>query len=154
MQLYFYDSIEGIRMRAKGMFTVEAAYIFTFIMVIIYGIFQITFYLHDVIVGNSSKIQAGIRLYEAKAFYYDAKKEKIDYNQIILKPVIKEPSFDNETEEIKKRMLNYYESHILSRHYQYSADNLEDVISVQNNAALVRKSGRAVQFIGELTDGN
>lgn len=55
-------------MRAKGMFTVEAAYIFTFIMVIIYGIFQITFYLHDVIVGNSSKIQAGIRLYEAKAF--------------------------------------------------------------------------------------
>lgn len=69
-------------MRAKGMFTVEAAYIFTFIMVIIYGIFQITFYLHDVIVGNSSKIQAGIRLYEAKAFYYDAKKEKIDYNQI------------------------------------------------------------------------
>lgn len=68
MQLYFYDSIEGIRMRAKGMFTVEAAYIFTFIMVIIYGIFQITFYLHDVIVGNSSKIQAGIRLYEAKPF--------------------------------------------------------------------------------------
>lgn len=117
-------------MRAKGMFTVEAAYIFTFIMVIIYGIFHITFYLHDVIVGNSSKIQAGIRLYEAKAFYYDAKKEKIDYNQIILKPVIKEPSFDNETEEIKKRMVNYYESHILSRHYQYSADNLEDVISV------------------------
>ena len=113
-------------MRAKGMFTVEAAYIFTFIMVIIYGIFQITFYLHDVIVGNSSKIQA----------------------------VIKEPSFDNETEEIKKRMVNYYESHILSRRYQYSADNLEDVISVQNNAALVRKSGRAVQFIGELTDGN
>lgn len=154
MQLYFYDSIEGIRMRAKGMFTVEAAYIFTFIMVIIYGIFQITFYIHDVIVGNSSKIQAGIRLYEAKAFYYDAKKEKIDYNQIILKPVIKEPSFDNETEEIKKRMVNYYESHILSRHYQYSADNLEDVISVQNNAALVRKSGRAVQFIGEFTDGN
>lgn len=51
-------------------------------------------------------------------------------------------------------MVNYYESHILSRHYQYSADNLEDVISVQNNAALVRKSGRAVQFIGELTDGN
>ena len=46
-------------------------------------------------------------------------------------------------------MVNYYESHILSRHYQYSADNLEDVISVQNNAALVRKSGRAVQFIGE-----
>ena len=106
------------------------------------------------IVGNSSKIQAGIRLYEAKAFYYDAKKEKIDYNQIILKPVIKEPSFDNETEEIKKRMVNYYESHILSRHYQYSADNLEDVISAQNNAALVRKSGRAVQFIGEFTDGN
>lgn len=136
-------------MRAKGMFSVEAAYIFTFIMVIIYGIFHITFYLHDVIVGNSSKIQAGIRLYEAKAFYYDAKKQKIDYNQIILKPVIKEPSFDNETEEIKKRMVNYYESHILSRHYQYSADNLEDVISVQNNAALVRKSGRAVQFIGE-----
>ena len=86
--------------------------------------------------------------------YYDAKKEKIDYKQIILKPVIKEPSFDNETEEIKNRMVNYYESHILSRHYQYSADNLEDVISVQNNAALVRKSGRAVQFIGELTDGN
>ena len=61
---------------------------------------------------------------------------------------------NNETEEIKKRMVNYYESHILSKHYQYSADNLEDVISVQNNAALVRKSGRAVQFIGELTDGN
>lgn len=135
-------------MRAKGMFTVEAAYIFTFIMVIIYGIFQITFYLHDVIVGNSSKIQAGIRLYEAKPFIM-MRKGKIDYNQIILKPVIKEPSFDNETEEIKKRMVNYYESHILSRHYQYSADNLEEVISVQNNAALVRKSGRAVQFIGE-----
>ena len=61
---------------------------------------------------------------------------------------------NNETEEIKKRMVNYYESHILSRHYQYSADNLEEVISVQNNAALVRKSGRAVQFIGEFTDGN
>lgn len=76
MQLYFYDSIEGIRMRAKGMFTVEAAYIFTFIMVIIYGIFQITFYLHDVIVGNSSKIQAGIRLYEAKPFIMMRRKKK------------------------------------------------------------------------------
>lgn len=141
-------------MRAKGMFTIEAAYIFTFIMVIIYGIFHITFYLHDVIVSDSSKVQAGIRLYEVKAFYYDVKKEKIDYRQIIMKPVIKEPSFDNETEEIKKRAANYYEAHILSRYYQYNPDNLEDVIYVQSNAALVRKSGRAVQFIGEITDGN
>ena len=83
-------------MKLKAMFTVEASYVFAFITVLIVSIISLDFLLHDRVVNDSCKIQAGIRIYEADSFYYDDFNKKIDISRIIASPVLKEEKYSDE----------------------------------------------------------
>ena len=140
-------------MKLKAMFTVEASYVFAFITVLIVSIISLDFLLHDRVVNDSCKIQAGIRIYEADSFYYDDFNKKIDISRIIASPVLKEEKYSDE-QNILSKVNNYYSEYNLGSDLVFSMENVTSVITVNKNASLIRKSGRVVEFIGDILDEN
>ena len=140
-------------MKLKAMFTVEASYVFAFITVLIVSIISLDFLLHDRVVNDSCKIQAGIRIYEADSFYYDDFNKKIDISRIIASPVLKEEKYSDE-QNIFSKVNNYYSEYYLGSDLIFSMENVTSVITVNKNASLIRKCGRVVEFIGDILDEN
>lgn len=140
-------------MKVKGVFTIEAAYIFSILTVIILLIIRLDFNLHDKVVNDSCKIQSGIRLYETDNFYFNPETDRIDYVRIINAPILKEDGYYREKKTvILDRCKSYYGEYALSEDNAINTDNTGQIVYMKNNAALIRKSGRLVQFVGDLVN--
>ena len=74
-------------MRLKAELTVEASYIFPFVIILIGVMIKFTLTLHDGVLNDSVKIRQGIRAKEMELFYYDISKEKIDKYAIVASPL-------------------------------------------------------------------
>ncbi len=143
-------------MRLKGFFTPEAAVIFSFIAFFTVGTIRLVYTLHDRVLNDSSKIQAGIRMYQAENFYYDTDSGKIDYTGIICSPVLKtdEDNFKSTEEKVMKKINDYYYEHCFGTDKNMTLSDYYGIINTGKNADVIRAGGRMAEFIGDIVDGN
>ena len=148
-----YDVGRGDCVRLKGYFTVEATYIFAFIAFLVIAFIRLDYKLHDRVVNDSSKIQTGVRRYQAKEFYFDIKKGSIDYLGIIASPVIGEDeNFINKMYKvIEEKQREYYYGQRLGAE-DINLENTTDIINLKKNADVIRAGGRIVEVIGGAKD--
>lgn len=127
--------------RIKGNITIEASVVFTFITCLVVLFIRLNFELHDRVVNDSSKFQAGIRNRQAEAYYYDCYKNIIDYSLIIQSPVIGE---NTKKYDGNAAVRKYYDEYHFSSDKKIDTSNINEVIKHIDNADMIRKTGRAV----------
>lgn len=137
-------------MKLRGYMTVEAAYVFAALIFVVAGLIKLNFYLHNSLLSDVCKIVGGIKFYQAESFYYDVNTERINTEEICNSPIFGESkSFAQEAEEIlNKSVSKYYLEKRLSIENELSDAELDEIMDIQDNANLIRASGRAVQIIG------
>lgn len=136
-------------MRLRAMFTIEAAYLITYITILCGSIFKLAFSLHDSLLNDSVKLQGGIRRYQAEAFFYDSANEKIDINAIINTPLIHNDDYVNaRAKEINKVFKVYYEEKKIDITSALSDTQYDSVVKIKSNAAVVRAGKKVVEIIG------
>lgn len=140
-------------MRLRAYFTVEASYIFAFIAFLVVAFIRLDYKLHDRVVNDSCKIQAGVMRYQAKAFYYDVNRHSLDYLQIIASPIIgdNEDFTQNMYKVIEKKQGEYYKE-LKFGTGDINLSNTSEMIAVKKNADVVRAGGRIVEIIGDIKD--
>lgn len=135
-------------MRARGYFTIEAAYIFTLITSIVVGLLRLDLFLHDSLLSDASKILGGIRYQQTACCYYDNERNEINYLALIKEPLIGGSGrLDTEKVLIEDKVATYYLEFRLFQKNAISSTGIQDVISFHNNASLLRASGKVVQLI-------
>lgn len=138
-------------MRLKAMFTIEAAYLIAYITVLVGSILGINFSLHDVLLSDAAKIQGGIRLYQAEAFFYDSTEETIDMDAIINSPLIDNDDFvDKEAPKVEDAVNKYFEAKKIAVASKISSTDTGKFISIKSNAKITRSGQRVVKLIGGL----
>ncbi len=138
-------------MRLKAMFTIEAAYLIAYITVLVGSILGINFSLHDVLLSDAAKIQGGIRLYQAEAFFYDSTEETIDMEAIINSPLIDNDDFvDKEAPKVEDAVNEYFEAKKIAVASKISSTDTGKFISIKSNAKITRSGQRVVKLIGGL----
>ncbi len=138
-------------MRLKAMFTIEAAYLIAYITVLVGSILGINFSLHDVLLSDAAKIQGGIRLYQAEAFFYDSTEETIDMEAIINSPLIDNDDFvDKEAPKVEDAVNKYFEAKKIAVASKISSTDTGKFISIKSNAKITRSGQRVVKLIGGL----
>lgn len=140
-------------MRLKAIFTIEAAYVYSFIALLVVGIIYLNFDLHDRVLIDSSKIQAGVRIYEANSFYYDNEKKQINTREIVCSKIFEKKGFSEKT-NIRNSVTKYYKEYGLLAKKDMDINGIGKTISVSKNADFVRKGGRVIELIGEVLDEN
>ena len=138
-------------MRLKAMFTIEAAYLIAYITVLVGSILGINFSLHDVLLSDAAKIQGGIRLYQAEAFFYDTTEETIDMDAIINSPLIDNDDFvDKEAPKVEDAVNKYFEAKKIAVASKISSTDTGKFISIKSNAKITRSGQRVVKLSGGL----
>lgn len=128
-------------MRAKGYFTVEAAFIISILVMVIAQIIKLDFYLHDCLVLETSHILSEIRYKNADEYYYDADNKSIEVNELIKEPVEGgDTEFANSAEKvINTIMSDYFDSAAIYNEVQYEDFDSDDIeISLFGHSDLVR----------------
>lgn len=141
-------------MRVKGYMTIEAAYIFTITTWIVVSLIRVDFYIHDNLLNDTCKILGGIRYYQAEYFYY--KGESIREKSIANSPVIGDDNdfVKSAGKDIDENVKTYYEEKNLGMDGGLSSTPLDEVITIGDNANLVRSGGQVVKLIGGIVDAN
>ncbi len=137
-------------MKLRGYMTVEAAFIFTALILIVAGLIKLNFHLHNGLLSDSCKIIGGIKYYQAERFYYDVEKSCIDTTAICNSPVLGESKDFAEAAEkaLNESVSKYYAEKSLSVENELSDAEIDEIIDLPDNANLIRAGGRAVQVIG------
>lgn len=141
-------------MKLRGYMTVEAAYVFAALVFVVAGLIKLNFYLHNSLLSDVCKIVGGIKYYQAEAFYYDVDTERINTNEICNSPIFGESKSFAKTakDELDKSVSKYYLEKSLSIENELSDAEIDKIMDIQDNANLIRASGRAVQIIGGVLD--
>ena len=139
-------------MRLKGYMSIEAIYIFTIATWIVVSLIRFDFYLHDNLLNDTCKILGGIRYYQAERFYY--KGESIREKAIANSPVLGEDyDFgDDACTDIENDVKVYYEEKNLGFDGALSDTALDKIVTIGDNANLVRSGGQVVKLIGGIAD--
>ncbi len=136
-------------MRLKGYFTVEAAYIFPFITLLVAGFIFLDFRLHDDIVSDTAMLLGGLRYRSVEAHYYNEVNESVDYMALIEAPVVGNSSYTaGKKDVIDQNVKTYFEHKRLGAASELSDTDYTAVISNRNNAEHVRAGGKVVSLIG------
>lgn len=141
-------------MRLKGYMSIEATYIFTITAWIVVSLIRFDFYLHDNLLSDACKVLGGIRYYQAERFYY--KGESIKEKNIANSPVLGEDyDFVNDAcADIEKNLSTYYEEKNLGLDGELSKTALDKVVTIGDNANLVRSGGQIVKLIGGIANAD
>ena len=135
-------------MRLKGYMTVEASYIFSFFTILVVAIIRLNFLLHNNMLSDVCLVLGGIRYSQAEYFYCED--GKINKEAVANSAIFSEKSALAESE--KSKILNnvkaYYEEKNLGVEGELSDSDIEDIIDINDNGALVRSGGRLIQVIG------
>ena len=141
-------------MRLKGYMSVEATYIFTITAWIVVSLIRFDFYLHDNLLSDTCKVLGAIRYYQAERFYY--KGEAIRETDIANSPVLGE-DYDfvkSACKDIEKNVEAYYEEKNLGFDGELSRTELDKIVTIGDNANLVRSGGQVIKLIGGIADAN
>ena len=135
-------------MRMKGYLTIEATYIFAILTWIVISLIRFDFNMHDNLLNDTCKILGGIRYYQAKNFYF--KGSSVRETDIANSPVVGEDNdFVKGAEaDIESDVEMYYEEKQLGWDENLSITSISKVITVGDNANLVRSGGEVVKLIG------
>ena len=135
-------------MRMKGYLTIEATYIFAILTWIVISLIRFDFNMHDNLLNDTCKILGGIRYYQAKNFYF--KGSSVRETDITNSPVVGEDNdFVKGAEaDIESDVEMYYEEKQLGWDENLSITSISKVITVGDNANLVRSGGEVVKLIG------
>lgn len=141
-------------MRLKGYMSIEATYIFTITAWIVVSLIRFDFYLHNNLLSDACKVLGGIRYYQAERFYY--KGESIKEKNIANSPVLGEDyDFVNDAcGDIEKNLSTYYEEKNLGLDGELSKTALDKVVTIGDNANLVRSGGQVVKLIGGIANAD
>lgn len=141
-------------MRMKGYLTIEATYIFVITTWIVVSLIRFDFSIHDNLLNDACKVLGGIRYYQASNFYY--KGNSIRETDIANSPVIGDDRdfVVNACSGIESDVEKYYEEKRLGWDENLSTTPISKVITVGDNANLVRSGGEIVKLIGGINDGN
>ena len=138
----------GVSMKLKGYMSVEASYIFSFFAVLVVAIISLNFLLHNNMLSDACLVLGGIRYSQAKYFYCED--GKINEEAMANSAVFSEKSSLAESE--KNKIINnvkaYYDEKSLGVEGGLSDSDIENVIDINDNGALVRSGGRLIQVIG------
>lgn len=135
-------------MRMKGYLSIEATYIFAITSWIVVSLIQCNFNIHDNMLNDACKVLGGIRYYQARNYYY--KGESIRETAIANSPVLGENMefVDSAVSEIEEDMKTYYSEKKLGWEEELSSTKISKVITVGDNANLVRSGGEVIKVIG------
>ena len=134
-------------MRLKAELTVEASYIFPFVIILIGVMIKFTLTLHDGVLNDSVKIRQGIRAKEMELFYYDISKEKIDKYAIVASPLSgKENFYKNNEQTLVNKITNYYNQNKLLGNTSITNTESEEVIRRDDNANIIRAGNKLMQY--------
>lgn len=137
-------------MRLKGSMTIEAAYIFPFLVFLVAAIIALDFKLYDSLLSDTYKILGGMRYRQSEMFYYDINDQGIDYQRIACSPVLSEDKtfISNQKLLINKSVTELYIEGRLSSQNDLSSTAIDDVITAEDNANIVRAGGKVMEIIG------
>lgn len=138
-------------MRLKGYFTIEAAFIFAFVTLLVVGIVKLDFLIHDNLLSDVTKILGGIRYYQAAEFHYNPEKYKINITSLINAPVLLEDNdFNDEAKVvINQNIKTFYEERKIGIDSTMSDTEIDSIITANNNAEVIRAGGKLIQIIGD-----
>lgn len=141
-------------MKLKGYMSIEATYIFTIVTLIVVSLIRFDFYLHDNLLNDTCKVLGGIRYYQAERFYYNG--ESIREKSIANSPVLGEDYdfVENAYADIEKNVKVYYEEKNLGLDGGLSNTALDKIVTIGDNANLVRSGGQVVKLIGGIADAD
>ena len=137
-------------MRLRGEFTVEAAFISSFVFLIIAAFINLDLTVHDAVINDVTKVMGGIEYRESKYFFRNADNGKIETEAVIEKPLTGKNDLyaDQQKIIISRNAEDYYASHKISSLSQGSDTDIGNVLTAGDNAMIVRAGGKAVQIIG------
>ena len=141
-------------MKMKGYLTIEATYIFVILTWLVISLIRFDFNIHDNLLNDTCKILGGIRYYQAKNFYF--KGNSIREADIAKSPVLGEDKdfIKDAASDIESDVEMYYDEKQLGWDENLSSTAISKVITVGDNANLVRSGGEVVKVIGGLNDGD
>ncbi len=136
--------------RLKGVLTLEAAVIFSLITAFVAGVINLDFILHDTMLSDVSVVLASQRYRQAKLFYCDDTKQGISVEAIVASPVIGEDEkrLANEKKIVIAKEEGFFGAGRLGRLVELTETDIEEVLSCNDNANIVRAGGRIVELIG------
>ena len=142
----------GVFMKLKGYMTVEASYIFSFFAILVVTIIRLNFLLHNNMLSDVCLVLGGMRYSQTEYFY--CVDGKINKEAVANSAVFSEKSALAESEKniIVANVNAYYDEKSLGAEGGLSASDIEDIININDNGALVRSGGRLVQVIGGNAD--
>ena len=137
-------------MRLKGEFTVEAAFVFSIFFIIIAAFINLDFTIHDAVVSDTAKITMGIDYRESEIYCRDTESNRISVKAVISKPVIgsNKKFADAQKEIINSMAQEYFDKHRIAVFSELSGTDIEDVMTAEDNAQIVRAGGKVVEIIG------
>lgn len=141
-------------MRVRGYMSIEASYVFAITTLIVVCLIRFSFYVHDNLLNDTCKILGGIRYYQADKFYF--KGESIREKNIANSPVLGTDYefIQSACSDIEDDVKSYYEEKNLGFDGELSNTSLAKIITIGDNANLVRSGGQVVKLIGGIANAD
>ena len=141
-------------MRLKGYMSIEASYVFAITTLIVVGLIRVSFYIHDNLLNDTCKILGGIRYYQADKFYFNG--ESIREKNIANSPVVGTDYefIQSANSDIQDNVRSYFDEKKLGFDGELSNTSLEKIITIGDNANLVRSGGQVVKLIGGIANAD